>query len=87
VIALCPALFEELAFRGVIHGRFLALLGKSQGMLATGVCFGLCHGVTAGLPFHVGLGIYFSWLRERSSSLFPGMLTHALYNGALVLAA
>lgn len=86
VIAVCPALFEELAFRGAIQGRFLAMLGRSQGLLATGVCFGLCHGVTAGLPFHVGLGIYLGWLRERSTSLLPGMVAHALYNGTILLA-
>ena len=87
VIAVCPALFEELAFRGAIQGRFLALLGRTQGLLATGVCFALCHGVTAGFPFHVGLGLYLGWLRERSGSLYPGMVTHALYNGAILLAS
>lgn len=87
VIALCPALFEELAFRGAIQGRLLALLGPHQGLLATGTAFGLCHGVTAALPFHIGLGIWFGWLRERSNSLLPGMLAHALYNGTIVIAA
>jgi membrane protease YdiL (CAAX protease family) len=87
VIALCPALFEELAFRGVVQGRFLALLGAQQGLWATGAAFGLCHGITAALPFHIGLGVWFGWLRERSNSLLPGMLAHALYNGTLVLAA
>lgn len=85
VVALCPALFEELAFRGAIQGRFLALLGPQQGLLATGAAFGLCHGVTAALPFHIGLGVWFGWLRERSDSLLPGMLAHALYNGTIVL--
>lgn len=86
MIAVCPALFEELAFRGAIQRRFLAMLGRSQELLATGVCFGLCHGVTAGLPFHAGLGIYLGWLRERSTSLLPGMVAHALYNGTILLA-
>ncbi|MBM4062024.1 MAG: CPBP family intramembrane metalloprotease [Planctomycetes bacterium] len=85
VIAVCPALFEELAFRGAVQGRLLALLGRYQGLLATGVAFGLCHGVSAALPFHVGLGVYFGWLRERAASLLPGMLAHGLYNGAIVL--
>ncbi|MCA8976568.1 MAG: CPBP family intramembrane metalloprotease [Planctomycetes bacterium] len=87
VIAFCPALFEELAFRGAVQGRFSALLGRNHGIIATGAAFGLCHGVTAALPFHIGLGIWFCWLRERSASLLPGMLAHALYNGILVLTA
>lgn len=87
VVAFCPAVFEELAFRGAIQGRFLAILGRSQGLVATGACFGLCHGVTAALPFHVGLGIYLGWLRDRASSLVPGIVLHALYNGTILLAS
>jgi membrane protease YdiL (CAAX protease family) len=83
VLAFCPAVFEELAFRGAVQGRFYALLGRTQGLIATGAAFGLCHGVTASLPFHVGIGIYLCWLRERSASLLPGMLAHALYNGLI----
>lgn len=86
-IALCPALFEELAFRGAVQGRFSALLGTHHGIIATGAAFGLCHGVTAALPFHVGLGVWLCWLRERSGSLLPGMLAHGLYNGILVVTA
>lgn len=85
VISACPALFEELAFRGVVQGRFTALLGRFQGIVATGAAFGLCHGVTMGLPFHIGLGIWFCSLRERSASLLPGMLAHATYNALIVL--
>ena len=47
--------------------------------------FALAHGVGLGLPFHVGGGFYLCWLRARSGSLYPGMLLHFLYNGALVV--
>ncbi len=80
-------MFEELAFRGVVQGRFTALLGRFQGIVATGAAFGLCHGVTPALPFHVGIGIWLCWLRERSGSLLPGMVAHALYNGLIALTA
>ena len=85
VVAFCPAVFEELAFRGLIHARFTALLGLRMGILCTGVAFALAHGVTIGFPFHVGLGIYLSFMRERSDSLLPGMLLHFIYNGVLVV--
>lgn len=84
-IALCPALFEELAFRGVVQARACALLGRFQGLIATGAAFGLCHGVTAALPFHVGIGVWLCFLRERSASLLPCMLAHGLYNALIVL--
>ena len=85
VMAFCPAVFEELAFRGLIHARFTALLGLRMGILCTGVAFALAHGVTIGFPFHVGLGIYFSFIRYRSDSLLPGMILHFIYNGVLVV--
>jgi membrane protease YdiL (CAAX protease family) len=39
------------------------------------------------LPFHVGIGIYLCWLRERSASLWPCMLMHGVYNAAIGLAS
>lgn len=87
VLSFTPAVFEEIAFRGVVQGRFYALLGRFQGMVATGAAFGLCHGITGALPFHVGIGVYLCWLRERSASLWPCMLMHATYNAAIGLSA
>lgn len=87
VIGFCPAVFEEIAFRDVVQGRFLALLGRFQGLVATGAAFGLCHGVTMALPFHVGIGIYLCLLRERSRSLWPCILAHFTYNGLIAVTA
>jgi len=84
VISLCPGVFEELAFRGLLQGRLGVLMGRIQAILATGALFGLAHGVTLGLPFHIGLGIWLAFLRDRSGSLLPGMLAHMLYNAAIV---
>lgn len=87
VLAFCPAVFEEIAFRGAVQGRFSALLGRFHGIVATGAAFGICHGITAALPFHVGIGIYLCWLRERSKSLLPCMLAHGAYNATIGLMA
>lgn len=84
VVGLCPAIFEELAFRGLLQGRLMALLGKSTGIVVTAAAFALAHGVTTGLPFHFFLGLYLGFLRERTGSLYPGMLLHLVYNSILV---
>ncbi len=83
VLAFTPAVFEEIAFRGAVQGRFCALLGRYIGIVVTGAAFGLAHGVTLALPFHVGIGFYLCFLRERSKSLLPCMLMHFVYNGAI----
>ena len=86
-IAFCPGVFEELAFRGVVQGRMLLLFGRPGHLHLTAVAFALAHGVTAALPIHFGIGLYLCVLRERTGSLWPGMLLHMLYNGALVVHA
>lgn len=85
VISFCPGVFEELAFRGLLQGRLYVLMGRTQAILVVGAAFGAAHGVTIGLPFHIGLGIWFAFLRDRSGSLMPGMLAHMLYNAAIVV--
>ncbi|MEZ6016141.1 MAG: type II CAAX endopeptidase family protein [Planctomycetota bacterium] len=85
VIAAAPALFEELAFRGLLQARLAALMGLRTGIFATTALFALAHGISVGSPMHLALGLYLGFLRERSGSLVPGMLVHFLYNGALVL--
>jgi membrane protease YdiL (CAAX protease family) len=85
VISFCPGVFEELAFRGVLQGRLYPLMGRIQAILVCAAAFGAAHGMQAGLPFQMGLGIYLAFLRDRSGSLLPGMLAHMLYNGAIVV--
>jgi membrane protease YdiL (CAAX protease family) len=87
VVALCPAVFEEIAFRGVVQGRLIALLGTRSGVIVAAMAFALAHGLGVVTPLHFLLGAYLGSLRLRSGSLIPGMLFHALYNGTLVLLA
>ncbi|MAG54934.1 MAG: hypothetical protein CMJ83_01455 [Planctomycetes bacterium] len=83
-IGVVPGIFEELAFRGLVQGRLNVLFGTKQSILVTGAAFALAHGMTLGLPIHIGLGWYLCWLRARCGSLLPGMMLHFLYNSTLV---
>lgn len=85
VVAVSPAVLEEVVFRGVLQGRLLALLGRRAGLLTTAAAFALCHAQPAVLPIHMGLGLWLGWLRERCGSLLPGMLMHFAYNGSIVV--
>jgi membrane protease YdiL (CAAX protease family) len=86
VISLCPGVFEELAFRGVLQGRVRPLMGRLQTILVVGAAFGAAHGWQVGLPFQLGLGVWLAFLRDRSGSLYPGVLAHMLYNAGIVVA-
>ncbi len=85
VIAAAPAIFEEIAFRGLLQARLAALLGRYTGILTTAMLFALAHGISYASPLHLAIGVYLGFLRDRCGSLLPGMLLHALYNGSIVL--
>lgn len=85
VYAFAPAVFEELAFRGLFQGKMCALSGRVLGILITAMIFAAAHGIGPGTPLQLSAGLYLGFLRDRSGSLLPGMLVHGLYNGSLVL--
>jgi membrane protease YdiL (CAAX protease family) len=85
VLAVSPAIIEEIAFRGMLQGRLMALLGARNGLLVTAMAFTLAHMSPLTMPIHLGLGLYLGFLRERSQSLLPGMLVHFIYNSMVVL--
>ena len=86
-LALCPAIFEELGFRGIIQGRLISLMGAPSGVVLTAFLFTIAHGVTLASPIHLLLGWVLGGLRLRTGSLYPGMLLHGLYNGSLIILA
>ena len=86
VIVLVDPFTEELAFRGVGFA-LLARFGRLLAVAGTALAFAVAHGLVAGLVplFVFGLGV--GLLRSRTSSVFPGMLLHACFNGAVLAVA
>jgi membrane protease YdiL (CAAX protease family) len=85
VFAVVAPFVEELTFRGVGQS-LLRFLGSAPSILLVGVAFGLAHGLVEALLVLVPFGIGLAWLRDRTDSVLPGMIVHALFNG-LALAA
>jgi len=79
-----PAIFEELAFRGVMFGLLRRSLEARETIVLTAVAFGLLHLSVPALITHVPMGLYFGWLRHRSGSLYPSIVAHFLHNGLVV---
>lgn len=87
VIALMPALCEELVFRGLVLPAFAAWRGAGVGLGASALLFGAIHldqaggGLTAyRVPFAIVVGLGFGLLRLRSGTLLAPMLAHATLN-------
>ncbi len=80
---------EELLFRGLLFGVLrdtrLRLTGT---MIVTAALWSALHMQYSlyGLAAIFLIGLYLGWLRERTGSLLPPMICHALYNGTIVVA-
>jgi membrane protease YdiL (CAAX protease family) len=85
VTVVAPAV-EELTYRG-LGFTLLWPYGPWVAIAVTGVLFGAAHGLVVALPVLTFFGLVVGWLREKTGSVYPGMLLHATFNGvALVLA-
>lgn len=72
---------EELTFRGAGQS-LLGFLGRVPSIVLVGIAFGLAHGLVEALLVLVPFGIALAWLRDRTGTVLPGMLVHAVFNGA-----
>ena len=86
LFAVVAPFVEEMTFRGVGQS-LLQFLGRAPSILLVGVAFGVTHGLLEALLVLVPFGIGLAWLRDRTESVIPGMLVHALFNGAALAAA
>jgi hypothetical protein len=84
--ALVAPVVEELTFRGVGQS-LLGFLGRWPAIVVIGVSFGLAHGLVEALLVLVPFGIALAWLRDRTTSVYPGMVVHGLFNGVALAAA
>jgi membrane protease YdiL (CAAX protease family) len=85
LMVITPAVFEELAFRGVIFERLLRVGSPSEAIAMQAILFSVLHLSPVIFISHFVLGLAFGWLRAHTGSVVPGMLAHGLYNGVLLV--
>lgn len=84
VLAITPALWEELFFRGYVQRQFERGFGAIGGVVATGVIFGLFHfRFTQALPL-AALGVYLAFLAWQTGSLWVPVVVHFVNNAFTV---
>ncbi len=85
LVALVPATYEELVFRGFLQRGFESGYRPAAAIALSSAFFGLIHGD----PFQglgaMMLGGFLGFLAWRTGSLFPCMVAHAVQNGLFVL--
>ena len=83
--AVWPAVFEELAFRGVIFPVLRRHAAVWEALLVSSFAFAILHLSVPSLVTHLPMGLWFGWLRHRSGSLWPGVFAHGLHNGLILV--
>jgi membrane protease YdiL (CAAX protease family) len=85
VVALTPAICEEVMFRGYLQRQVERRLGVVWSIVLVGLVFGLFHlRPTEILPLAT-LGMYLGFAVWVTGSLWAGVLVHLLNNGLAVL--
>jgi membrane protease YdiL (CAAX protease family) len=87
IVAVVPAIVEELLFRGFIQKIFERLMSPIVSAILAGTIFGLYHMNPFEVVPLIGLGVFFGLLRYRSQSLLLPMSAHFLNNLMAVLAS
>jgi uncharacterized protein len=80
VVCVAAPIVEETVFRGVIYRWLRGVLPLNVAMLASGAIFAAAHAITLLFLPLLGFGVLLAWIYERSRSLWPGVLVHALFN-------
>lgn len=84
LVAVTPAFFEEIFFRGFILRRAQRGMGAAGGILFTGIVFGIFHlRLTQVLPL-ILLGCFLAYLAWRTGSLWIPVILHFLNNGLML---
>ncbi|MCD4726556.1 MAG: ABC transporter permease subunit, partial [Pirellulales bacterium] len=80
LIAVVPAVCEELACRGFILSGFRHLGHKWRAIVYSSLLFGIAHGILQQSLLASLIGVVIAYLAVQSGSILPGMVFHAIHN-------
>lgn len=85
VLALIPAIFEELIFRGIIFKGLNKRFSLVGSILLSALLFALMHANLQQFVYPFILGCIMAWLVARTGSLIVSMIVHFINNFLVVL--
>ena len=85
MISLCPGVLEELAFRGFIQGRLERIVSPREALFLQAAMFSVLHMNPLIFLSHFFIGYLFGLLRNRTRSLYPGILVHMAWNAWILI--
>ena len=87
LIVIAAPIGEELCFRGMLFGGLREKMPGWAAALISAAIFGGLHAVTGieAVPVLIFLGFALALLYEKTGSIVPGILLHALNNSVALL--
>jgi hypothetical protein len=85
LIAVIPAIFEELAFRGIIQTSLETIVSPRDALIIQAAMFSVLHLLPFNFPSHFLLGLALGYARLQSKSLYAGMVIHGSWNSLVLL--
>ncbi len=80
LMAVLPAICEEIAFRGFILSGMRQTGRPWRAIILTSVLFGIAHGVVQQSMLAMIFGLVLGYIAIRSESILPCIVFHALHN-------
>ncbi|MGN0804012.1 MAG: lysostaphin resistance A-like protein [Candidatus Coproplasma sp.] len=85
IIAIIPAIMEEILFRGIILNNAEDSVGTLNAIFIVGLLFSLYHGSVEQTVYQFICGCLFAFLAVRSRSVAPCILIHFLNNAVILI--
>ncbi|NTW97864.1 MAG: CPBP family intramembrane metalloprotease [Oscillochloris sp.] len=86
LIAVLVPVIEEMFFRGMLYPLLRRRLPAALAIAVNAAIFSVVHMIPMLIPGLFVVGLILAFLRERSGSIWPGVLYHAMQNGLAMLA-
>ncbi len=80
LLALTPAICEELAFRGFILSGLRHMGSKWGAIVISSLLFGVTHGILQQSISATLVGMVIGYIVVQTGSLLPGIAFHLVYN-------
>jgi len=84
-IAVQPAIFEEVVFRGFLFNGIKKVTNASGAIYTSAFLFGIMHLQIISLLWLIPLGLVFALMRNKYNTLWYGIVGHFTYNLCITL--
>lgn len=80
VVAVLPAVTEEIAFRGLVQHWLQTAIKPMRALVLASALFMAMHFSLLSAPYMFAMGMVLGYSKLKTGSLYPSMLVHFLHN-------